>query len=300
MIWIVLIVLLTGLLYVGVQIRKGYKLVYEGSHPKRSQATPSIPQEAVQRRFSFVSRDGLQLAAIEYRPIPPVKGTVIACHYLGGSKTSIYPYLEPLLRHGYRVVAFDYPNHGESQNRKRNRYTLEDDMRRFLLRLQELQIPGPYATMGFSMGATIAISALDHLPEIRAVIVDSGPLLFVRDYFHYLIQNKKIKNRIAQASFLFLYLYVAGFLSMSQRMRKRLAGLRGIPILFIQSRRDRIIPYKNAELAYALCQSENAQFLVVDKAHHLTNRVVLGETYDLTVLRFLDKWMNNNEKTSHS
>ncbi len=289
--WIVLILLLPGLLYTGVQIKKGYKMAYEGSHPRRSQAAPAIPQEVIQRRFSFVSQDGLQLAAIEYKPIPPVKGTVIACHYLGGSKTSIYSYLEPLLRQGYRVVAFDYPNHGESQNRKHIRYTLEDDMRRFLLRIQELQIPGPYATMGFSMGATIAISALDHLPEIRAVIVDSGPLLYVNDYFHYLIQNKKIKSRISQAAFLFLYLYVAGFQSMSQRMRRRLEGLRGLPILFIQSRRDRIIPYKNAELAYTLCQSENAQFLAVDKAHHLTNRAVLGETYDLTVLRFLDKWM---------
>ncbi|MFQ9799349.1 MAG: hypothetical protein ACLR23_10890 [Clostridia bacterium] len=70
---------------------------------------------------------------------------------------------------------------------------------------------------------------------------------------------------------------------MSQRMREEAGRAAGDSILFIQSRRDRIIPYKNAELAYALCQSENAQFLVVDKAHHLTNRVVLGETYDLTV-----------------
>ena len=63
--WIVLILLLPGLLYTGVQIKKGYKMAYEGSHPRRSQAAPAIPQEVIQRRFSFVSQEHSIIAISE-------------------------------------------------------------------------------------------------------------------------------------------------------------------------------------------------------------------------------------------
>lgn len=184
--------LVVVIIYMIHNMIKGYRLVYEGSHPKKSHSIniDNIPYRY--RKFSFQSQDNLKISAIEYIPYQKPKGTIIACHYLGGSKTSIYSYIEPLLKANYTVVSFDYINHGESESRRGNKYTLENDMRRFFQRLKELEIQGPYGTMGFSLGATMAISAIDISSEIAAVVVDSGPLIFVKEYFNHVFRSKKL------------------------------------------------------------------------------------------------------------
>ncbi len=281
------------------RIYKGYKLVYEGSHPKRSKGLDlgQIPFQT--RRFSFLSKDNIEISAIEYIPNQFSRGTIIACHYLGGSKTAIYTYIEPLLYKGFTVVSFDYPNHGESMDRRGNKYTLEDDMGRFVIKIKELGIKGPYGTMGFSMGATIAISATDHLPEIKAIMVDSGPLIFVQDYFMYVLKNKNVKSKVIKIVFLFFYLYVIGFYKMSRNMIKRLRKLRGKPILIIHGKKDKTISYKNAEYTYKLLKSKRTKLVPVERAHHLTNRVILGNVYDKLVINFFEKWLMNDNKTEN-
>lgn len=297
--YIFIIILLLVLLYGINKMYKGCKLVYEGSHPKRSKSLDLAQIPFKTRRFSFLSKDNINISAIEYIPNQPPRGTIIACHYLGGSKTAIYSYIEPLLYKGFTVVSFDYPNHGESMDRRGNKYTLEDDMRRFIIKIKELGIQGPYGTMGFSMGATIAISATDHLPEIKAIMVDSGPLIFVRDYFIYVLKSKNVESKIMKMVFLFFYLYVIGFYKMSRNMIKRLRKIRGIPIIIIHSKNDKIISYKNAEYTYRLLKSKRTKLVPVERAHHLTNRVILGNVYDELVINFFEKWLIDDTKTEN-
>jgi alpha-beta hydrolase superfamily lysophospholipase len=248
------------------------------------------------RKFYFESRDKTKLCGIEYIPNQKPKGTIIGCHYLGGSKTSIYSYIEPLLKNGFRVVSFDYPNHGESMDRKGNKYTLEDDMHRFLLKIKELEIEGPYAAYGLSMGATIAISATDYLKDMKAIVVDSGPLIFVKDYFIYVLNNKKIKNKFTRVIYVFLYLHIIGFFRMSKRMKKRINKL-AIPILIIHGRRDKTISYRNAEYLNTHWSSLDSKLITVEKGYHLTNRVLLGEVYDKLVVDFFEKFIINDSNT---
>ncbi len=278
---------------------RGYRLVKETSHPKRAAPTEirNIPYRT--RSFRFFSRDGLSLAAIQYFPRGEAKGTIIACHYLGGSKTSVYSYIEPLLIAGYAVAAFDYPNHGGSGDRRGIRYSLEDDMKRFVRRIREIGMPEPYGAIGFSMGATVAFSAADELPELRAVAVDSGPMIFVRDYFRYVLNNKQVENPLERRVFLFLYLHVAGFSRMQKRTVERLKRLRALPTLLIHSKTDRIIPYRDAVYAHSLLNPKTAKLITVEKAHHLTNRVVMGKTYDTLVVGFFDRWMCGREFNSN-
>ena len=274
---------------------RGYRLVKETGHPKRAAPAEmrNIPWRT--RCFHFSSGDGLPLAAIQYFPRGEAKGTIIACHYLGGSKTSVYSYIEPLLKAGYTIAAFDYPNHGGSGDRRGIRYSLEDDMKRFVCRIREIGLPEPYGTIGFSMGATIAFSAADNLPELRAVVVDSGPMIFVRDYFRYVLNNKQVRNPLERSVFLFLYLHVVGFSRMQKRTVERLKRMRALPTMLIHSKTDRIIPYRDAVYAHSLLNPETAELITVEKAHHLTNRVVMGETYDALVVGFFDRWMSGEE-----
>lgn len=279
---------------------KAYRLVYKGSHPRKSKVMDLkyIPYKC--RKFYFKSKDNLKISAIEYIPNQKPKGTIIACHYLGGSKISIYPYIESLLNANFTVVSFDYINHGESESRKGNKYTLENDIKRFIDKLKQLDIKGPYGTMGFSMGATLAICAKEITPEIAAVVVDSGPLIYVKEYFEHVLKTNKVRNPIIKLIFYFYYLYVIGFYRMSRKMKKRLKNMGDIPILMIHSKKDRVISYRNAEYVFNLLKSKNAKLISVPRAHHLTNRVILGKVYDEYIVEFFEKWLVNHEETKNN
>lgn len=273
---------------------KAYCLVYENCHPKRADFSKleEIPYKMEQ--FSFVSKTGITLAAALWLPNEEIKGTVIACHYLGGSKNAIYPYIEPLLNAGYRVTAFDYPNHGDSMDRRSIRYDLEEDMKRFLSKIKELGIREPYVVLGFSMGASLALSTAHLCDEVKAVVVDSGPLIFVKEYVSYVLRTKKIGNPVEKKFFLFLYLYVVGFRKMSWKMKRRMKGYFKLPVFIIHGKKDRIITVRNTEFLYHYLDPVKSKRLVVDSAHHLTNRILLGDSYDEMVVDFIKENLLEN------
>lgn len=279
--------------YLAVQIRDGWRMVRELSHPKRA-AAPNVSEfDCFVHFFRFASTHGRSLSAVVYEPRAAVKrrGTILAFHYLGGSKTSIYPYVKNLIDHGYRVASFDYPNHGESGDSPSSRYTLETDVRYFLEALRRNGMDGPYGAMGFSMGASLALAAADFEPQIKAVALDSGPLLDARRYFYRVLDGKREKRPVVRFIFVSCYLFLMGFYSRERKMMRRLKRLRGLPMLYVHGKRDRIIPIDSARHAYELSKSEFSRFTAVDRAHHLTNRVLLGPQYDQLVLDFFRSWL---------
>lgn len=281
--------------YVGFYCYKAYGLAYENCHPKRAAVAEPEGIPYGQSKFSFVSKGGAVLSAVEWLPNKEIKGTVIACHYLGGSKNAIYPYVEPLLKEGFRVTAFDYPNHGESMDQKGLKYDLEEDMQLFLSRLKERGINGPYGVMGLSMGASLALSAAGLCDEIRVVIVDSGPLIFVREYVDYVLRTKHIKHPIEKWAFTFLSLYVVGFQKMSRKLLRRIEHYKNLPILMIHGKKDHTISPENTAYLYKQLNTEGARRIVVEGAHHLTNRILLGTKYDEMIVDFVKK--NLGERT---
>lgn len=136
-------VIMTALSALFSSVIQSREQVYKLGHPPVNKGWPVEDIPFRTEHFFFSSADGLELAAIQYHPNGPPKGVILACHYLGGSKQSIFPYIASLLEHGFTVVAFDYPNHGESGSRRSSRYTLEKDMKRFLALLKKRGIRGP-------------------------------------------------------------------------------------------------------------------------------------------------------------
>lgn len=279
--------------YLAVQIRDGWRMVRELSHPKRAAAPDVSNFDCNVRFFRFASTHRRSLSAVVYEPRAAAKrrGTILAFHYLGGSKTSIYPYVKSLIDHGYRVASFDYPNHGESDDSPSNRYTLETDVQYFLSALRHNGIDGPYGAIGFSMGASLTLVAADLESQIKAVVLDSGPLLDARRYFYRVLNGKREKRPVVRCVFVGCYLFLMGFYSRERKMVRRLKRLRGLPMLYVHGKRDRIIPIDSARRAYELSKSEVSRFTAVDRAHHLTNRVLLGPQYDQQVLEFFRSWL---------
>ncbi len=238
-------------------LAKAEKLVYSLSHPpvKISPLTEGKTPYTY-KKFDFKTRDGLTLMAIEYMPGVQPCATIILCHYLSGSKEAVFPYAEFLLKRGFRILSFDFRNHGESDQELKTKFQLDEDIYLFFNRIKEMGIEGPFGVYGFSMGATPALAVYERYPEIKAAIIDSGPLLLVKDYFKYVLNNKRIKNPLSRVYFILTFLYYAGFQRMSRKMTDRLNHLKGKPLLFIHGEKDNVIPIKNALEAFSMVESK--------------------------------------------
>ena len=270
---------------------KAYVHVYSLSRPaiKKRTLNPNIPVSI--HKFYFISQTKIKLSAIEYLPTIKPRGTIIAFHYLGGSKESIFRYVDYLIEEGFRVISFDFPNHGESEVQKIVKFTLDKDAVSFMQKIKEMGINGPYGVIGLSMGATPALMILEQYPEIKAAVIDSGPLIYVNEYFDYVLKIKGIKNPLCCFFFKVLYLYCAGFKRMSKETRNCLSKLCTKPIMFIHGEKDTTIPINNSLKALELLRSDKAFYWCEPNARHLTALSQNEQEYRKRVIEFFNRYM---------
>lgn len=147
-------------------------------HPPRelSTATPAHRGLAYED-VSFVTEDGLRLAAW-WMPAPAdALGTVVFLHGYGASKAqslSVAPFLH---RAGYHVLALDLRGHGYSEG-GHTTFGIDEaaDARAayaYLAQRGDLDAHR-VAFFGWSMGGATALLAASSLPSVRAFVVDSS------------------------------------------------------------------------------------------------------------------------------
>ena len=272
---------------------KSYKSVFELTHPVKYKYDLRLRNPYTYKKFEFITRDGVKLAGIDYQPKTACKGTILVCHFLGGSKEAILMFVDSLLMNGYRVLSFDNRNHGESETYKGIKASLKTDFTAFYERIKSMGIEGPFGIMGFSMGVSQALWAMNKFSDIQAVITDSGPLLYVKKYFNYVLDDKKIINPIRRAIFLFIFLHYVGFSRMAKKTIKLLKELKGKPVLLIHGEKDNIISIDNAEFAYELLKSSEASIWCVPRSRHLTNKHLKPKEYDERIVEFFNKNIAN-------
>lgn len=286
---LICMVVLTAFIYCFTLTFKVYKSVYELTHPVKYKYDSHLKIPYTYRKFEFLTRDGIKLMGIDYQPKTACKGTILVCHFLGGSKEAILMFVDLLLMNGYRVLSFDNRNHGESETHKGIKYSLIIDFTAFYDKVKNMGVKGPFGAMGFSMGASLSLWALDRYNDIQAVITDSGPLLYVKKYFNYVLDNKKIVNPIRRAIFLFVFLHYVGFSKMAKKTIQLLQRLKGKPVLLIHGEKDHIISIDNAQFAYELLKSSAASIWCVPRSRHLTNKHLMPKEYDERIVEFFDK-----------
>ena len=122
---------------------------------------------------TLTASDGVQLAGW-YRP--PANGAVIILlHGAGGSRESVHPHAEMLVRHGYGVLALDLRGHGASQGQT-NRYGWQGTLDagaavNFLQGRAEVQRIGG---LGSSLGGEVLLGAASQYPQIQAIAADGA------------------------------------------------------------------------------------------------------------------------------
>lgn len=284
MMWMLLLII--PLAFFVYSYYKAYKYAYELNHPRKACFTPNICIPITYKKFDFKTDTGLLLKGIDIKPKMNIKGTILVCHYLSGSKELILTFVDYMLRIGFRVITFDFRNHGESHVDKRIRFSLEEDFDAFYKYIKNSGIEGPFGVIGFSMGATPALYGFYKYPEIKAAVIDSGPLLFVKKYFLYLLDNKKILNMFYKVSFLLIYLYHAGFNRMSRKTIAVLKALRGRPVLLVHGEKDNVIPLENARAAHEYLGLGPDALWEIPNSRHLTNRFIRKEEYEKRISEF--------------
>ena len=278
-----------------------YKSAYELTHPIKYKYDNALKIPYTYKKFEFMTRDGVKLLGIDYQPKTACKGTILACHFLGGSKEAILMFVDSLLINGYRVLSFDNRNHGESDIYKGIKTFLIKDFVSFYEQIKNMGVEGPFGIIGFSMGASQALWAVSKYSDVQAVITDSGPLLYVKKYFNYVLNDKKINNPIRRALFLFVFFHYIGFLRMAKNTIKLLKKIKGKPVLMIHGEKDNIITVDDPKFAYELLKSNEADLWFVPRSRHLTNKYVKPKEYGERIVAFFNKNIatkKNHEKNS--
>ena len=291
---IVLVVLLALLLVasagvVAVSWQSADQLV----HPAREAqtidpATRGLAYEDATLRTS----DGLALAAwwIPANGTATARGTVVFLHGYGDDKQQAMHVAPWLHEAGYHVLAFDFRAHGESDGSETTVGLAEvEDVRAAVAHARTREGAAPVALLGWSMGASTALNAAAHVPEVRAFVADSAFATLEN------IASNSITHFTDLPKYPFgpLAVVFAGWMVGrdvgDNRPIDHVASL-GRPALFIQGADDTIV-YPEEDGAALARATPGAAYWLVPGASHVGARTVDPAGFEARVLSFLDASM---------
>jgi alpha-beta hydrolase superfamily lysophospholipase len=183
-------------------------------------------------------------------PRPETKRVILVCYGYRNRKSDMLGIGAAMWRHGYNVLIFDYHGHGEhAGTRVTLGYRELDDalaaVRYIFGRLPDAML----GTIGFSMGASVAIMAAARDARIMAVVADSP----------FAAQRNPISRRVRQAKQLswfdepilffadhFLY-WLLGYRFHDVEPVRDIKKLGERPILLIHGMRDSVIDPADSE-----------------------------------------------------
>ncbi len=167
--------------------------------------------------------------------------TVVLVHGWAGRGAQLLPYVAPLTAHGYRVVLFDAPAHGESDGRTTN---LGDFSRSIASVLRTLG--GAHGIVAHSMGGAATAVAMARYLEARPerlvfVAPPIHPSTWIARFQQMLSLDDEMVERLTR--------------EIERRARVPLDEIHGdviardmnTPLLVIHDREDREVPYASGE-----------------------------------------------------
>jgi uncharacterized protein len=141
-------------------------------HPPRGQVGPPPDGLRGALEVEFPSRDGALMSGWW---IPPAGGaTVILLHGSDNDRRQLLPEARLLSSHGFGVLMFDWPGHGESGGRVTWGQTEPGALLGALDWLDRVQSQSQRTgALGFSLGASMMVSVAAADPRLRALVVEA-------------------------------------------------------------------------------------------------------------------------------
>jgi pimeloyl-ACP methyl ester carboxylesterase len=202
--------------------------------PQRRTRSGQVDIALTGHRFS-IEAGGDRLAAWDWGRGP----TVILTHGWGGHSGQMVGFVEPLVRAGYYVLAFDHPAHGQSEGRQANYLTVAAALTAVARRV------GPvHSVIGHSFGCTATILALSRGLPVERVVLMAPPAespLFARTFGRAIgLPAPRIEGMVDR-----IRVAVGGDLAAldARHLARRLTT----PALIVHDPADREVPFAHAE-----------------------------------------------------
>lgn len=222
----------------------------------------------------FTESDSLNTILI--KPTMPPNATVLYFHGAGGNVTSYLPYVKPLTRAGFQVLLVDFRGYGKSSgtpthiNIAHDAQFIFEEMNK-MSNFNQLEI----IIYGSSMGTQVATKlAADNQEEIAALILDGT----ISSFVDIALQHAPLSAHEGIKSMAKLFPYSA---------QKDVQRIKEVPILFIHSKEDKEVNFKQAQKVYDATTAP--KILWIYEGDHLQAPVLLPEQFIAQVEKLL-KW----------
>ena len=240
--------------------------------------------------WAIQSFDKLTLRATRFEPEQDSHCWVLILHGYGLTQAHVWSYANAYLHHGYHVLTPDLRASGSSDGVYTTMGALEArDIADWAQRIVSADPDARIVLHGVSMGAAAVMLATgEKLPvNVVAVVEDSG---YANIYDLFAIELDKLLSLPAYPlldAADFVCEYRAGF---SFRKASPIESVRRshLPILFIHSTGDRLVPFPMMQTLYNASSASGKEKLVVEKIGH--GALYQAKNYFPSVFAFADKW----------
>lgn len=202
---------------------------------------------------------------------PSSKGFFVLTHYLGGTKESVYPLAERLIKAGYSFIAYDQRNSGDNTGSTNTFGFLESqdllDVVNHALELGQ----GPFYVWGASFGGgTVALAAPELEDKVQALILDS-PMSNGKE-----MTQRQMEDMIDEIGLPMDYLlwvgdwglrFSQGF-SFGQTDGVKTIRESSTPLMVIHAKNDEMTPYHMGEDLYQASAAKQKELWTLDQGEH--------------------------------
>ncbi len=273
---------------------RAYALV----HPPRSGViqTPEALGITNYQSVNFTSADGLTLSAWY---MPTQNGAaVILVHGHGGERSYLLPEAAMLAQRGYGVLLMDLRNSGQSESAPTTFGVNEvNDVRgaiEFLHRQPGVD-PDRLGLLGHSMGAGTVLLSAARLPQIKAVIAESGFTSLEDNVANGMRRYVNLPPFLADA-LIFFGERAAGIKISAVRPIDEIALINPRPVMIVHGALDDLVPVTNAYTLYAAAHEPKELYLIPNAGHYPLPPAE-PEEYARRITGFFDKYLLLREST---
>jgi pimeloyl-ACP methyl ester carboxylesterase len=250
------------------------------------------PARSVPARPAVLEGERLENVAFESRGkmirgwlIPPSNGAIVLLlHGTDADRTQLAPEADLLARHGYGVLLFDWPGHGESGGA----VTWNGNERAALGAALDFASRAPGVDAGhvgvlaFSRGTMIAVQVAARDPRIAALVVEGA----------FADADQELRHEYRHWGILSQWpaLWTAHWLGMkSDELRPKdvIADIAPRPVLVIAGTADEIVPPDQSRALFDAAREPKSWWLVSGAAHG-NYAELLGPLYEEKLVAFYD------------
>lgn len=277
-------------------------IVIKFSHPVSLKLNPDFKEYGIEyyEKINFSSlKDNLTLDGYLIT-CSNSKKTIIVCHGYGDSKFMVggrrpsdvkvdnLKLAKLFLDKGFNTLIFDFRGHGSYASKKGVTigFNEQQDLLGAINFIKSKGIGDTIGLIGFSMGASTALSVLDKTTDVSFAIADSP----FSDLKNYLKSNMKIWTGLPDFPFVpmilfnFKLIYGVNYSTVSPL---RSLGKSDIPILLIHGKKDTTIPHTESVSMEKALKNRKSKLVLFDDSVHVGSYFAYTKRYEDVLKNFL-------------